>query len=169
MPKNVYDWEKIQAEYRAGALSIREIAARNNCSEAAIRKRAKHHGWERNLLDKVMIKTRAKLMECPDVPEEIAVEQAATEAADIIRLHRASVRKLAEAEYRLMEEMDADASMTIGQKAYVLNAIASTQAKRIPLERQAYSMDAKEDKSTAAGALTDAELDIELGRLQDDA
>lgn len=41
------DWEAIERDYRAGVLSLREIAIPNGITEGAIRKRAKRDGWER--------------------------------------------------------------------------------------------------------------------------
>jgi hypothetical protein len=35
------DWERIEADYRAGLLSVREIAAAHGVSHTAIQKRAK--------------------------------------------------------------------------------------------------------------------------------
>lgn len=46
MPKP--DWEAIESAYRAGDLSLREIAAQNGISEGSIRKRAKKNEWVRN-------------------------------------------------------------------------------------------------------------------------
>lgn len=43
------DWERIEADYRAGLLSVREIAAANGVSHVAIGKRVKRDGWERDL------------------------------------------------------------------------------------------------------------------------
>lgn len=52
------DWERIEGDYRAGLLSLREIATRDgSVTEGAIRKRAKRDGWERDLGAK--IKARA--------------------------------------------------------------------------------------------------------------
>lgn len=56
------DWERIEAEYRAGKLSVREVARRNSCSEKAIRKRAKADGWTRNLSTKIDDEVRSKLV-----------------------------------------------------------------------------------------------------------
>lgn len=43
------DWEKIEAEYRAGCLSIREIGRQHGVVDSAIVKRAKKFGWTRDL------------------------------------------------------------------------------------------------------------------------
>lgn len=47
------DWERIEAEYRAGVLSLREIARARGCTEGAIRKKAKACGWDRDLSAKI--------------------------------------------------------------------------------------------------------------------
>lgn len=53
------DWERIEADYRAGLLSVREIAGSHGITEGAIRKRAKRDGWERDLSEKVRAKADA--------------------------------------------------------------------------------------------------------------
>jgi len=41
------DWERIEAGYRAGVMSLRELATLHGITEGAIRKRAKRDEWER--------------------------------------------------------------------------------------------------------------------------
>lgn len=50
------DWERIELDYRAGVLSLREIAASHNISHQAIAKRAKSSGWDRDIGAKVKAK-----------------------------------------------------------------------------------------------------------------
>lgn len=51
------DWERIEGDYRAGVLSLREIATKDGCvTEGAIRKRAKRDGWTRDLAAKIKAK-----------------------------------------------------------------------------------------------------------------
>ncbi len=47
------DWESIEADYRAGMLSVRVIARKHGISESMVRKKAGALGWERALADKV--------------------------------------------------------------------------------------------------------------------
>jgi hypothetical protein len=54
--KSAPDWERIEADYRAGVLSLREIAASQGVTEGAIRKRAKRDEWTRDLAAKVKAK-----------------------------------------------------------------------------------------------------------------
>ncbi|EHM01412.1 hypothetical protein HMPREF9946_02151 [Acetobacteraceae bacterium AT-5844] len=42
------DWKAVEAEFRAGKLSLRQIARRHGISDTAIRKRAKAAGWVRS-------------------------------------------------------------------------------------------------------------------------
>lgn len=53
------DWERIELLYRAGLLSVREIAASQGITHGAINKRAKRDGWERDLKAKVKAKADA--------------------------------------------------------------------------------------------------------------
>lgn len=52
------DWEAIESAYRAGVMSIREIASQYEITHQAISKRAKKEGWERDL--KAKVKARAE-------------------------------------------------------------------------------------------------------------
>lgn len=101
--KRAIDWEAIEREYRAGVLSIREIAARHGCTDAAVRKRAKRDGWQRDLTGKVQeaVRTalvRAEVRDSPGAREERArtereiVEEAAHTVVDVVRSHRKDVR-----------------------------------------------------------------------------
>ena len=60
--RKILDWEVIEREYRAGQLSVREIAETHGVSHPAILKRAKHDGWERNLSDAVREKVTTRLV-----------------------------------------------------------------------------------------------------------
>lgn len=53
------DWERIEFDYRAGILSLREIAASQDVSHQAIAKRAKSAGWDRDIGAKVKAKAEA--------------------------------------------------------------------------------------------------------------
>lgn len=53
------DWERIESDYRAGILSLREIASPYKVTEGAIRKRAKRDGWERDLAAKIQAKAES--------------------------------------------------------------------------------------------------------------
>lgn len=50
------DWERVEAEYRTGILTLREIADACGITEGAIRKRAKRDSWTRDLNAKINAK-----------------------------------------------------------------------------------------------------------------
>jgi len=53
MEKKAPDWEKIEADYRAGVKTLRQIAEEHGISHVAINKRAKKNGWSRDLSGKI--------------------------------------------------------------------------------------------------------------------
>jgi hypothetical protein len=73
------DWERIEADYRAGLLSVREIAASQGISHTAIQKKAKTEGWERDLGKRIQAKADA-LVAKREVATQVATERAATDA-----------------------------------------------------------------------------------------
>lgn len=74
------DWERIEQLYRAGVLSVREIATENNVSHTAIQKRSKSHGWERDLGAKIKAKANA-LVAKSGVATQVATETAVSDRA----------------------------------------------------------------------------------------
>lgn len=67
------DWEAIESAYRAGLMSLREIASQHSISEGAIRKRAKRDDWSRDLSAK--IKERAEdLVRKEEVRKQVRTE-----------------------------------------------------------------------------------------------
>lgn len=55
------DWEAVEREYRAGQLSVKEIARQHGCTDTGITKRAKKHGWARDLTEKVRQEVKARM------------------------------------------------------------------------------------------------------------
>jgi len=92
------DWERIESDYRAGLLSVREIAATNGVSHTAIAKRAKAYGWDRDLSAAIKAKAEAKVSRA-EVSAEVAKERLVTDKAiieanaDVIAGIRLSHRK----------------------------------------------------------------------------
>jgi hypothetical protein len=80
--KKGLDWERIEADYRAGLLSVREIASAQGVFHAAIGKRAKRDGWERDLGAKIKAKAKA-LVTSKTVTKEVTAQRVATDRAII--------------------------------------------------------------------------------------
>lgn len=76
--KSAPDWERIEADYRAGVLSVREIAASQGISHTAIQKRAKAESWERDLGAKIKAKAD-RLVAKREVAKQVAAERVETD------------------------------------------------------------------------------------------
>jgi hypothetical protein len=109
------DWERIEHLYRAGLLSIREIAAACGVSHTAINKRAKAHSWERDLSAKIQAKADS-LVSKAEVSKQVSTEQLATERGIVeanaqvianIRIgHRADIGRYRRLANKLLDELE---------------------------------------------------------------
>ena len=116
MRKRKLDYISIGRDYAAGVLSVCEIARRNNCSEAAIRKMAKVNGWERSLTNKVRDAIKLKLVKvdaaearaasCPLPPEREIIDGASETGVQIIQFHRAGIRQCRAAAETLLAQVN---------------------------------------------------------------
>jgi hypothetical protein len=156
------DWERVEIEYRAGKLSLREIAKASGCSEGAIRKRAKTDGWERDLSKRIEEEVRNKLVrsevrKAERVPEKEIIEAVATRSANIVLAERKDLEELRALENKLMAELDGTPTklfiaqyqggivekvveLTVTEKAATLSSLAGVRAKRIELERKVWGV-----------------------------
>lgn len=151
MAKLTPDWEKIELEYRAGVLSIREIASNHGITDTAIRKKAKAQEWVRDIADKVQAKAQ-KLVRDAEVRSKVRTEKAISECelihesanivADVQISHRADIRKLKDIKERLASELHVmpidDENLLTGIKA--LKDLTDITAKLIDKEREAYNI-----------------------------
>ncbi|MCH5583126.1 hypothetical protein [Pseudomonas syringae] len=113
--KTIPDWELIESLYRAGLLSVREIAAAQGVSHTAIQKKAKAGSWERDLKAKIKAKADA-LVAKAEVAKQVATERVATEqgiiegnaqvVADIRMAHRKDISRSRRLAIKLLEELE---------------------------------------------------------------
>lgn len=114
--KKPTDWERVELDYRAGILTLREMGALHSVSEGAIRKRAKRDSWSRDLNTK--IKMRAdELVRKEEVRKAVRSETAVSEMRQVeigaelikdIKLgQRGRVSKATALTERLIEELEA--------------------------------------------------------------
>lgn len=61
MTKSAADWEKIEADYRAGIKTLRQIAAEHGISHVAVAAKAKRNRWERDLAERIRLAADAKV------------------------------------------------------------------------------------------------------------
>lgn len=164
----VTDWECVEREFRAGKLSIREIARGCGVSDTAIRKKAKREGWMRDLSAKIDEEVRNKLVRAEVRKEKnLATEREIIEAAagrsiEILTIQRADIEALRVHEERLLEMLannptklfiaqyqggivESVVGLTVTEQAATLSTLASVRERRINLERQAYNINDKRD------------------------
>lgn len=113
--KPVVDWERVESDYRAGLLSVREIAAACGVSHVAIAKRAKRDGWSRDLNAKIQAKADALVTKAL-VTSEVTAERLVTDAAIVsanaevianVRLnHRKDISKFRTLALSLLAELE---------------------------------------------------------------
>lgn len=133
--KKAPDWERIEADYRAGLLSVREIAAAQGVSHVAIGKRAKRDGWERDLKAKIKAKADA-LVTKAEVTKSVTTEQAVTERliveanaqviAEVRIKHRSDITKARRLAMSLLAELEAQTDNT-DLLAQLAEAIAASE------------------------------------------
>lgn len=173
--RNVPDWERIEADYRAGLMSLREIAKPHGITETAIRKRAKRDGWERNLQAKIQAKAdalvarRAVAAAHAKATEREIVEANAERIAQVRGEHRADITRARTLALQLLAELEeqpelqvqmrraleagdteeaeriAAAQIGLSGRVDLLKKLADTLRTLIGLEREAYGLDTAPD------------------------
>ena len=111
------DWEAIESAYRAGLMSIREIASQHGITHGAINKRAKRDGWERDLKAKIKAKADA-LVSKREVSRQVSTETATNERilieanaeviANVRMEHRGDIRRARNIANSLFDELEAE-------------------------------------------------------------
>lgn len=124
--KTTVDWQAVEREYRAALLSNRELADKHGCSEAAVRKRAKAGGWQKDLSAMIRKRVANKVAQAParrkrnDPPpqqdekraerqeavDEQIVEDASSAIAEIISEHHEVLSKTRERVERVFGGLD---------------------------------------------------------------
>lgn len=114
------DWKKIERLYRAGLLSIREIAREVNISEGDIRYHAKKHGWKRDLTQQARqayrtktVQNLAKIFDSEDlknqlnnISDEEIIEEAARTQIEVVRQHQRTLGAGHSLTMRLLQELE---------------------------------------------------------------
>ena len=110
------DWEAIETAYRAGVMSLREIASQHGISEGAIRKRAKRDDWSRDLNAKIQQKAddlvrkqevRKQVRNESTLTERVLIEATAEVIATVGMEQRGDIRRARELTNALFDELGA--------------------------------------------------------------
>ncbi len=113
--KKPIDWERIEYDYRAGILSVREISEARGVSHTAVNKKAKQLGWERDLKAKIKAKADA-LVSKAEVSKEVSSRRVATEKetvdsnakllADVRMGHRKDISRFRSLANKMLDELE---------------------------------------------------------------
>lgn len=119
MTRKVIDWEAVEADYRAGILSLREMSEAHSVSHVMISKKAKALGWARDLKAKIQAQADALVnrslvttsVNGQDlVNERLIIEANAERIAQVRGEHRADIARLRALALRLLAECEAEAA-----------------------------------------------------------
>ncbi|HCR3195068.1 TPA: hypothetical protein ON497_001078 [Morganella morganii] len=111
------DWEAIESAYRAGVMSLREIASQHDISEGAIRKRAKRDDWSRDLNAKIKARSddmvrkqevRSQVRSETALSERVLIEATAEVITNVRMEHRGDIRRARELANVLFDELSAE-------------------------------------------------------------
>lgn len=113
--KKPTDWERIELDYRAGILTLREMATAGGVTEGAIRKRAKRDDWTRDLSAKIKAKAedlvrkeevRKEVRSESTFSEKVLVEAGAQRIAEVRMGHRSDISRARNLTNKLLDELE---------------------------------------------------------------
>lgn len=113
LPRPREDLERMEADYRAGVLTLREIGKLHGITHSRVAAYAKAHKWERNLTQRVQEAAAAKLAQYAErKPQREAAESETVAAsaqviADVVLEHRLHGRRARKLFLDLMAELEA--------------------------------------------------------------
>jgi hypothetical protein len=112
------DWDKVEPLYVGGVLTVREIAEQFNTTSGRVCQVALKRGWERDLSEKIRIKTQSKLSKTILSTEKSrslasserqAVEAIAQTNVTVILRHRTEITRFQSLCDSLLSELEAQA------------------------------------------------------------
>lgn len=124
-PKKPVDWEKIELQYRAGILTLREIAAEHGITHGAINKRANKESWSRDLGAKIKAKAEElvskalvskEVSEAKKVSERAMVDAGAAAIVAVKSKHKAHIDRAWENIAILQDEQE---SLSLNHHLYL--------------------------------------------------
>lgn len=189
--RHLIDWEAVEREFRAGQLTIREIARQHSITDTAVRKHAKEAGWERDLTDQVRraiknetvrTQVRSELSREPVNDAEIVAAHA-SRGARAIEGHLARCDRLKALSDKLMTELETYMSggkptveifvSRADSPATIIRTLSDTAERIAKIERQALNIDSAPEESavlvieTSTPARRKAALGLLLAKQED--
>jgi phosphoribosylanthranilate isomerase len=138
------DWERIESEYRAGQLSVSEIASTFGITRGAIQNKAARRKWTRNLAGRIRERVAAKIV-APDVArhqEEAIVEAMSERGAAVVRLHQERAGRLQGIVNKIAARLEADDELPVLAASQATGNLSNALKTLTAIERQAFNLDA---------------------------
>lgn len=160
-----YDWEAIEREYCLGQKSNRTLSSEFGPSHTSIGRRAKKYGWVKDKTQEVQQKTRAALLTTHQdqrttertskrtTPTREDIDRAVQTNVEVIRQHRKTVARTIAVAERLLDEIEKAKDVDLRAHGDAFRTISTGLAKVIPLERQAFNLDASAGDDDAPEAI----------------
>jgi len=142
------DWERIELDYRAGILTLRELSDTHGVSHVSIHKRAKRDGWTRDLSAKIKAKAEElvnraeanKIGNKEALVNERAAIDAGAEAILRVKLgHRTRITRHSVLLDKLQAELEEDGG-DLASRVDISKKLSETLKTLITLERDAFDM-----------------------------
>lgn len=151
------DWEAVEREYRAGQLSVAEIARQNGVSAPLVFRRAKRDGWTRNLAERIReaVTARSVTDGITGATARETIELAAERGVQIVREHRKLIGRghvIVGKLFGEVENADGDA-ISLKDKATAFGTLTNSLKTLIGLERQAFNLGEEGDGATVSASL----------------
>jgi hypothetical protein len=145
MEKRILDWEGIERDYRAGILSVREIAKAHNITHRAIIKKAERLAWSRDLAAKIKAKAD-ELVSIREVSSSVSnlvttkqiIDTNAQAIADIRLAHRKDIREVRELLAAQFKELESATELDLRARIACSKAVSETLKNLIGLESEAW-------------------------------
>ncbi|HDH0451562.1 hypothetical protein ACVSR3_03040 [Klebsiella pneumoniae] len=159
------DWEAIETAYRAGVMSLREIASQHGISEGAIRKRAKRDDWSRDLAAKVKeraddlvrkAEVRKQVRTETALSERVLIEATAEVVAAVRMEHRGDIRRAREITSALFDELGAECADVDSLRKLGELMLSPDENGRDKLNEIYHSIISMPERVKAVKALSDA-------------
>jgi len=157
------DWDAIERDYRAGILTLREIAAQHDITHGAVNKRAKKYEWSRDLSAKIEQKreelvSKAAVSSSVSKTDEVSIIKSAAELqAGALLVEREEIKALGEHADRLEANL-VEFNDDIKTQAIVTKQVVEIREKIINLRRRNFGINdnanGDADKKPAASTQT---------------
>ena len=166
------DWERIELDYRAGILTLREMSDKHSVSHVTIHKRAKRDGWTRDLAAKIQAKADELVNKAEAnrvgnkeaaVNETRMIETGATVIMQVKMGHRTRVRKHTELVDKLLEELET-CDEDLVTRVDISKKLGDTLKTLITIERDAFDIvtPTKVDHTNSDGSMAGNPTRIEI-------